>query len=125
MLTASRKPVQCECCQPATGDLPGVVEINGTRYAYRAWTDHTSMSFRHVRLFRNDGFDGKVIDCFLFRDGREDCQCEDFTYRSGPAGQRCKHLSALASLGILGDPPARIVDEPADCGPCPFEAEYA
>ena len=125
MLTAPARPVQCSHPLPAVRDLPGIVEINGTRYAYRVWTDYTSMTFRHVRLFRNDGFDGKVIDAFLFRDGREDCECEDFTYRSGPAGRRCKHLEALAVLGILGDPPAPVECEPAHVGPCPFEAEDA
>jgi len=107
MLTASRKPA-CSILQAEYEPerIPGILSINGKRYAYRTISrSTTSMTCTHVRLFQQDGFTGSTYDCVLFRDGREDCDCADFTYRSGEAGRRCKHLQALADLGVLGNPP--------------------
>lgn len=35
-------------------------------------------------------------------DGRYDCACGDFQYRSGPQGRPCRHIMACLLLGLLG-----------------------
>lgn len=48
--------------------------------------------------------EGKQYDVCQYATGHHDCDCEDFTYRSGPTSRPCRHIAALAMVGIFSLP---------------------
>ncbi len=80
---------------------PGLVEIKGTRYAYRRFPGGAGSGCKCVvRLFKTDGFDGDAYDVAVMHGDRVDCSCADAVYRKTPTGRICKHGRAVCELGL-------------------------
>lgn len=82
------------------------IEINGQVYEYeRLKLPPTRCCLACVRLYKGEVFtsDFDVRDVAILEDGRTDCTCEDFIYRSGPAGKECKHIVACRDRGLLAE----------------------
>ena len=90
----NRKPVR-----PAHGTCRLVLVINGTSYTLRRIPCDPAAVLKAFRLRKSDGTTYFVAKT----EHGPTCDCPDFTFhRDGldPAG--CKHVKALAAVGLMG-----------------------
>jgi hypothetical protein len=93
---SSRKPTRVEL----------TLHLNGTPYVVVV-IDPGPDNTKAVRLVKHGNADS-VYDCCSTREGVLRCDCPDFEARSGnQVGYRCKHLTGLATFGLLEAPGAK------------------
>lgn len=100
MANATTPPTR-KSAAPARGTARLTVTINGTPYSARLLPiDPGAGVARAWRLKRHDA---DSIVASIGTDGRARCECGDFEFRrSGdPSAGPCKHLAALAAVGLL------------------------
>src|SRR5262245_8096363 len=108
-LTAPAPRVQSKprTVRPAHGVARLTLTINGTPYALHPFAAEAPEVGRAYRLRKADG---TVYDAAEMAGGAI-CSCPDFIFaRDGRANGPCKHLAALAAVGLLALPtpaPAR------------------